>query len=101
MNKKTRLVLLVAVVAAGLSILLITSLYDSYQSARWIAARNVHRDSVYVGTRLTFHQIYTPPAFFRLPHWEVAYVCTNPAHCLIRYVTFSEIKATQTSGTKR
>ena len=78
-----------------LPMLLVTfDLSRSYKAARRIAAQDAERftDSFYAGTRLSYSQIYDPPRFFRLPHWEVTYDSTNPVHRFTRVLTLSEAR---------
>ena len=66
----------------------------TYKSARRLAAQDAARftDCVYAGTKLSYSQIYKPPNFFCLMHWEVTYDSTNPSHRFTRMVTFSEAR---------
>lgn len=94
MKTATKLGVTVLAVVFLALLLVATRLYNSYNSARSLAAQDAKRftDSTYVGTRLSYSQIYTPPEFLRLPHWEVTYESTNSSHGFTRIVTLSEIR---------
>lgn len=98
---KLRVTVLAIIIVAML--LVAFDLRLSYKGARRLAARDAARftDSIYAGTRLSYLQIYDPPKFFRLPHWEVTYDSTNPAHRSTRFVTFSETMTPVESVDKR
>ena len=89
---KSRTLILVVVPCAVL--LVAFGFYHSYRVARRVAARDAERfsDCNYTGTRLSYSQIYAPPKFLRLPHWEVTYDSTNANHRFTRIVTLSEAR---------
>jgi hypothetical protein len=94
MRTRTKLSLTVVVIVL-LSTFLAIELRRTYWSARRLAAEEAKRfdDCTYAGTRLSWSEIYSPPKYVSLPHWEVSYESTNPVHRFTRIITMSEARA--------
>lgn len=94
MKTETKLRVMLLVVVLFSILFVAADLCRTYKSARRLGAQDAGRftDCIYTGTRLSYAQIYTPPKFFRFPHWEVIYDSTNPVHRFTRIVTLSEAR---------
>ncbi len=95
MKRGTKIVLVVLPIVCLGAIFAAMDVCRTLNNARTIAASEAARfdDCVYAGTRLSYAQMWMPPRILRLPHWEVTYDSTNPAHGFTRFVTFSEARA--------
>ncbi|MBI3987730.1 MAG: hypothetical protein HY343_12460 [Lentisphaerae bacterium] len=95
MKTRSKIVLVVLPIVCLASIIAATDVYRTLNNARTITALEAARfdDCFYVGTRLSYDQIYTPPSILRFPHWEVTYNSTNPLHRVKQFVTFSQARA--------
>lgn len=96
MKKETQVLLGLSAVVVLAIILGCIVLMLTYRSARAIPLAERERvrgkcsSCTYVGTRLSYRQLYEPPQYIRLPHWQVTYTCTNLMHGGTRYIEMSE-----------
>ena len=93
MKKEAQLRLIVISVLTVILMIPMGMLYITYKNARALSHDNLmankHCDDCYhVKTRLSYDQVYDPPLFWRLPHWQTTHACntSSPQHGGIHYV---------------